>query len=361
MTSDLIHVATRKGLFTIERRDEAGDWAVARTAFLGDAVTMVLHDRRDGALYAALNLGHFGPKLHRSEDDGASWDEVQVPAYPPEGDDAGASLEQVWELVPGGTDQPGLLWAGTIPGGLFLSRDRGESWELNRPLWERPERVRWFGGGYDQPGIHSIVVDPRDSARVGVGVSCGGFWVSEDGGQSWECRTRGMYAAYMPPERREAPEIQDPHRVAHCANSPDVLWVQHHNGVFRSTDAGRNWTEIESIRPSSFGFAVVVHPSEPGSAWFVPGVKDECRIPVDAKLVVARTRDGGQTFEVLTDGLPQHHAYDLVYRHALDIDASGDRLVMGSTTGSLWVSEDQGDHWHAVSHHLPPVYCTRFA
>jgi hypothetical protein len=65
--------------------------------------------------------------------------------------------------------------------------------------------------------------------------------------------------------------------------------------------------------------------------------------------------------KVLTRGLPQEHAYDLVFRHALDVDESGDRLVMGSTTGNLWISEDQGDSWEVVSGHLPPIYCTRFS
>jgi hypothetical protein len=41
------------------------------------------------------------------------------------------------------------------------------------------------------------------------------------------------------------------------------------------------------------------------------------------KLVVARTRDGGRTFDVLREGLPQSHAYDVVYRHALAIAATG--------------------------------------
>ena len=80
-----------------------------------------------------------------------------------------------------------------------------------------------------------------------------------------------------------------------------------------------------------------------------------------AKVVVNRTRDGGKSFETLSEGLPGEHAYDLVYRHALDIDATGMRLAMGSTTGALWVSEDQGDRWTAVSANLPPVYCVRFA
>ena len=115
------------------------------------------------------------------------------------------------------------------------------------------------------------------------------------------------------------------------------------------------------MAPSKFGFAVAAHPKNPDTAWFVPAVKDECRVPVDAKLVVARTRDGGKSFSVLGKGLPQEHAYDLVYRHALAVDDTGDRLAVGSTTGGLWVSEDQGDSWACVTHTLPPVYAVRFA
>jgi photosystem II stability/assembly factor-like uncharacterized protein len=136
--------------------------------------------------------------------------------------------------------------------------------------------------------------------------------------------------------------------------------VQHHNGVFRSTDGARSWQDVTTIRPAKFGFAVAVHPCDPDTAWFVPGVKDECRIPVDARLVVARTRDGARSFQVLTEGLPQSHAYDLVHRHALAVDASGECLAMGSTTGHLFVSENAGDNWSLVAGHLPPIACVRF-
>lgn len=139
------------------------------------------------------------------------------------------------------------------------------------------------------------------------------------------------------------------------------MWVQHHNGIFISNDEGRTFTEITNAQPSAFGFAVAVHPSEPDTAWFVPEIKDEKRIPVGGKLVVSRTRDGGKSFEGLGNGLPQEHAYDVVYRHALALDASGNRLAIGSTTGGLWVSEDQGDSWSNVSNTLPPIYAVRFA
>ena len=104
-----------------------------------------------------------------------------------------------------------------------------------------------------------------------------------------------------------------------------------------------------------------MHPENPDTAWFVPAQKDERRVPVDAALCVARTRDGGKSFQALRKGLPQQAAYDLVYRHGLAVDPTGNRLAMGSTTGGLWVSEDQGDSWRCLSTHLPPIYCVRFA
>ena len=78
--------------------------------------------------------------------------------------------------------------------------------------------------------------------------------------------------------------------------------AQHHNGIFRTTNDSASWEEIKDVPPSSFGFAVAVHPDDPGSAWFVPGIKDEKRIPVDGRLVVTRTRNGGQSFDVLGRG-----------------------------------------------------------
>ncbi|MGE8496502.1 MAG: WD40/YVTN/BNR-like repeat-containing protein [Pseudomonas sp.] len=355
----LLYVATRKGLLTFE--SQAAGWRLRRTDFLGEPVSMFLADQRDGYLYAALNLGHFGPKLWRSKDAGASWQEVAAPAFVrDEGAADGPSVEMIWSLEPGGLEQPGCLWAGTLPGALFNSRDHGDSWQLNEALWQRPERAQWFGGGYDHPGIHSICVDPRDSARLSVAVSCGGVWCSDDAGASWACQTHGMRAAYMPPELEGTPEIQDPHRMVACPAEPDTLWVQHHNGIFVSRDRAARWQEITEAGPSTFGFTVVVHPTDPQTAWFVPAIKDECRVPVAQRLVVTRTRDAGRSFTVLEAGLPQQDSFDLVYRHGLAIDDDGRCLAMGSTTGNLWLSEDQGDHWTLLSGTLPPIHALMF-
>lgn len=370
--SDRLFVGTHKGLFTLRRQHDL--WQIHKVDFLGEPVTMFLADPRDNTLYACLTLGHFGVKLRRSTDDGQTWTECAVPKYPadamvgppPFGDPEQAkptlaSLKEIWCLEPGGTDETGRLWAGTIPGGLFRSDDRGDTWQLNEPLWNQPERLRWFGGGKDEPGIHSICVHPTDPQRITIAASCGGVWVTQDGGETWVCRGEGIRADYVPPDVAQDAAIQDVHRLVQCPSATDHFWAQHHNGIFRTRDNCLTWQELEGVKPSAFGFAVCVHPHDPETAWFVPAVKDECRVPVDGEFLVNRTQDGGNSFTSLRNGLPGEHSYDLVYRHALVIDDTGQQLAVGSTTGGLWLTDNAGDDWSELSHTLPMIYTMQFA
>lgn len=358
--TDRLYVGSRKGLFEVARR--SGAWEVVAAHFLGDPVSAVL--AQGDKVYAALDLGHFGAHLWVREGAG-KWRELGVPVYPPKPEDATDdphqwSLDKIWSLVPGGI--PGRLWAGTMPGGLFRSDDAGQSWTLMDSLWRMPERKQWgsvAGGGL--PGISTVLVDPRNPADIRVGVSTAGVWASTDTGATWTLINKGMHAEYMPPEQAGEPMAQDVHQLAHCRAHPDVVWCQHHNGVFRSEDAGATWQDVKAIQPAKFGFAVAAHPRDAKTAWFVPAIKDERRYPVDGKLVVARTRDAGRSFDVLRNGLPQHHAYDLVYRHALSVDDSGERLAFGSTSGGLWISENGGDSWAMPDARLPPIVTVRFA
>jgi len=292
--SDRFLAATRKGLLDFELK--GGKWQIVRRSFLGQPVSAVLRDPDKGWIYAALNLGHFGVKLHRSKDDGVNWDEIDCPSYAGVAGDEKLNLQLIWVME---RDRQGNLWAGTIPGGLFKSTDNGDSWQLNENLWNNPTRNGWFGGGYDAAGIHSICIDPRRDGYMALAVSCAGVWLSDDYGDTWRVSAKGMIADYMPPDQAENEIIQDPHRLVQCPSEPDYFWVQHHNGIFYSSDRCANWQRIHAT-PSSFGFAVAVHPNNPQQAWFVPGIKDEFRYPVDGKLVVTRTRDAGKSFSCLS-------------------------------------------------------------
>jgi photosystem II stability/assembly factor-like uncharacterized protein len=357
---------TRKGLFVV--RGAGTEWQIQALHFAGEPVTQVLIDPRDGAWYAALRMGHFGVKLRKSTDRGAHWQEIAAPAFPlkpgsgPWADDPTPwSVDLIWSLAAGGTDEPGTLWAGCLPAGLFKSEDGGASWALNQPLWLEPRRRHWFGGGYDHAGIHSVLVDPRDARHLTLGISCGGIWQTHDGGVHWALTAAGMRADYLPADSAGEENVQDPHGLAQCAAAPDTLWVQHHCGLYRSSDGARSWQAIAAPAPSGFGFAVACDPRDPQRAWFVPAQADACRIPVGARMVVTRTDDGGASFHQFTQGLPQRDAYHLVYRHALDVAADGQTLAMASTTGGLWVSTDAGQAWQGLSHDLPPVAALRFA
>jgi hypothetical protein len=355
--TDRAWIATRKGLFELRLRERK--WKIKRVSFLGEPVSMMLPPGPNGGMLAALNLGHFGVKVHVSENAGETWREVAAPTYPKQPEGAGGpawKLMQIWSLEAA----HGSVWAGTLPGGLFRSDDFGQSWSLNDSLWQRAERLEWMGGGYDVPGIHSILLDPRNADSVRVGISCGGAWTSVDRGASWNLTAKGMRADFLPPEQAEYQNTQDPHRIVQCAIDPRVLWCQHHCGIWRSSDGGANWVELTNTAVAKFGFAVAAHPQDPNTAWFVPAIKDERRIPVDAALCVTRTHDGGKNFEALRAGLPQSHCYDLIYRHGLDVDAQGRQLLLGSTTGHAWASQDGGDSWVPMEAQLPPIYAVRF-
>lgn len=369
MTS--LFVGTRKGLFRLEQKGK--NWQLSDPLFRAVPVSMVLQDPRDGAIYACLDHGHFGVKLQRS-DDGKTFSEIGAPTYPqlPDGQEEKdlfgrpwpRKLKLVWalEIDP---RQPGALWCGTIPGGLFHSVDRGQTWQLVESLWNEPRRKEWLGGGADLPGIHSICVDPRNPDHVMVGVSTGGIWRTTDGGATWAPCSFGMRQEHVPEDQRHDPVRQDVHRVVQSPTAPDRVWVQHHNGIFRSQKGVDSYREITAKAVSRFGFATVVHPTDPDTAWFVPAQKDEIRIPNDGRFCVLRTEDGGKTFTELRRGLPQRHCYDLVYRHALDLlpaeqKGAAPTLAMGSTTGGLWVSGDGGQRWNLVDARLPPVYVVRF-
>lgn len=354
MSKTNLLLGTRKGLIVYQQHGDG--WNHNATHFLGIPVSLTLVDERSGTWWACLDHGHWGCKLHRSSDQGKSWEEIEAPKFM-EGmevkEGVPAAVKYLWAMSHGGADKPCVLYLGTDPGALFRSTDNGNTWHLVESLWNHPSREKWFGGGRDNPGIHSVVVDPRDSNHIYVAVSCAGVFESFDAGETWQSANKGLKADFLPDPNSEIG--QDPHILKACPSNPDVLWQQNHCGIFVSTDGAKNWKEVsQKDGPANFGFAVAIKQDNPDQAWVVPGISDEIRVAVDQALVVCRTDDGGKSWKEQRAGLPQENCFDIVYRHCLDI--SGACLVFGTTTGNVYYSNDLGENWVQLSSDLPMIY-----
>jgi photosystem II stability/assembly factor-like uncharacterized protein len=386
-----VWVATRKGTFKVEKI--GGRWQAALAGHAGACVNYVTRDPKTNRLWALLGHGHWGAKLSISDDNGATWRDNPAQVKYPEGaryigqdmyEDAAsefgvgwktnirnATLLKLWVIAFG---DDGAIWIGTIPGGLFESHDGGESFELNRPLWNHESRggdlfngegtgeTKWFGtpaseGGEFAPGIHSIAIDPRNPKRLLIAISTAGVLETTDGGRTWRSRNKGMTMDHNPDP--EAEWGHDPHVIELCRSAPDHVWQQNHTGVFYSDNGAENWRKVsvpsDGVR---FGFPVTVDANNGKVAWVVPGQSDAQRMAINGSLFVARTDDGGASWRQQRTGLPQEGAYDIVYRHALD--NRDDAVAFGSTTGNLYLSEDRGERWIAVSNNLPPIYSVKF-
>lgn len=392
--SDIILLGTRKG--TVIFRRKQASWQPDAIAQDGIPVCFATRDPRDGTLWAALDHGHWGPKLAKSDDEGATWHDASPIKYPegarhivqtlptPDFDPESpfgepeykqASVYKIWNISFGHAAQPGRLYAGTIPGGLFISDDGGKTWDLNRPLWNHESRGgdlfngdatsenQWGGTpasidyGVFEPGIHSIIVDPSDADHLYVAGSSVGVLETTDGGLTWFGRNKGMTMDYLP--NAEAEWGHDPHYVAASSQQPNHLWQQNHCGVFYSEDGANTWKKVSQPEVGvHFGFAVATDASNGRTAWVVPARTDAERMAIDGGLFVARTDDGGDSWQPFRTGLPQQNAYDVVLRHALD--AAGDRVCFGSSTGNLYLSEDRGETWQCLGNNFPPIYSVRF-
>lgn len=371
MPSDTLLIGSRKGLLIYRRVGDGNGWRLSRHRHSGTPIAYAMMDQRTSTLWTCHDHGHWGQKLERSMDGGESFEKVESPKYPEgltvvdrtqstEDKEVSipATLRYLWVAQPGGKDQQGRVYMGTEPGGLFQTDDNGKTWSFVQGLWDHPTRDKWFGGGRDFAGIHSILVDPRDSKRVLIGISCAGVLETTDGGATWNLRNRGLSADFLPDPNAEVG--QDPHFMAWCPRDPDKIWQQNHCGIFFSNDGAKEWKKVSTDGAlANFGFAVAVDEKDGNTAWVVPADSDANRVAKDGELVVCRTSDGGQTWTEQREGLPQDDCFDIVFRHGLDI--SGDRLAFGSTSGNLYVSENRGDKWTCVANNLPPIYSVRFA
>lgn len=350
MTAVRLYAGTRKGLFVLESDPDRTDWTVSGPALAGWEVSDVrVDDRAERRLFAGVGHFVYGPTVHRSTDDGASWEQVEAsPAY-----DRDRELNQIWTVVPGRVDDPDTVYAGVDEAGLFVSRDGGDTWGEMEGLTNHETVERWFPG---KGGLccHSVLPHPDDPDRLWVGISAVGVFRTDDGGDSWTLVNDGLEVAA--PDDDHGTLGSCVHRLVLDPTDPDRLFQQNHLGVYRSTDAGEHWERIDDGLPSTFGFPLVLHPHDPETLFVFPLESDEVRLAIDGRPAVYRSSDAGDTWERCDDGLPTD-SWVTVLRHGMATDALDPAGVyVGTTGGRIFHSADAGDSWSPIDGHLPRIH-----
>jgi photosystem II stability/assembly factor-like uncharacterized protein len=325
---DRLLVGTVDGIFSFARTGAA--WGQRDCFLRGEHISALLFEPESRTLFA----GTFGGALHASSDLGKTWQRR----------DQGLRGMEIYTVACQNVGGKTRLYAGTQPAHLFESGDLGKSWSELTALREVPGVEKWtFPGPPHQAHVKSLAFDPKRPETIYAAVEVGGFLKSDDGGKSW--RT----AEGLNPDAHRVMTTAEPGKIYHVMPTTNC-GPETTAGVCVSDDGGATWT---SLTPRDFRIGYVdpllIHPFKP-SVMFVAGGKTgpgTWRKLHTADSRIARSRDAGKSWEVLTQGLPEHIRGNV---EAFSIDAwnGGSALFAGTTDGDVFSSEDEGENWKKI-------------
>ncbi|HXD32917.1 MAG TPA: hypothetical protein VN643_17465 [Pyrinomonadaceae bacterium] len=355
-------VGTMKGAFLFRSNSERKEWEAGGPYFPGRAIYAFAYDNRNGRnrLWAAVNSSYWGSYLSSSDDFGQTWSEPEAYGvkFP---EDADTSVKQIWQIELGHKNEPDTLYCGVEPAALFKSTDAGASWSLVKGLYDHPHRPQWQPGGGGLC-LHTILPDPTNDQRMHIAISTGGVYRTDDGGANWQPRNVGVRAQFLPPDQQYPEFGQCVHKIVSHPTNPARMFLQNHWGLYRTDDGADSWSDVANGVPSDFGFAMEIDRKDPNTVFIVPLESDEFRCTPEGKLRVYRTRNAGESWEPLSNGLPQENAFETVLRDGMSGDKADPMGVyFGSRNGKLFASPDTGESWHAVAEGLPPIVCVKTA
>ncbi|MGA1793915.1 MAG: WD40/YVTN/BNR-like repeat-containing protein [Thermoplasmatota archaeon] len=308
-------------------RDGAATWYPMYAIYRTDPVLKDLGVRRvkfdpsnNRGLYMVSDQGVF-----RSTDSGESWTTMNN----------GLTTLDILSID---ITESGTVFVGTNGYGVYKFNGTRERWvHLGRPIgtgqwaaWER--RLYQYT---------ALLFDPDIEGRVYLGQFPGGFFISEDNGETWECSSSGLgndgiFSLTMHP------------------GNQDVLFAGTYNGVWRSENRGRTWSDTSRGMPTEqWPFCVVIDDEEP-NIMYTATKNGQNKGFMERNTfggVVMRSIDGGMTWEKIMNGLVDLSEYYQIIIHPEDHDI----LFLSSSYG-VFISLDGGDSWDPFNNGMPEKY-----
>ena len=305
----------------LESRDAGDSWAEVGGDFSADRVHDLAVTRDGDTLYAA-NLGS----------NVSSISGLRV------GDDTPiGGGENWWENLLSSPDYAYAL--DVAPDGTLFASYSPKKFEDHAAVWRlRPDRAGDSDGWSEvlrvegSSGITDLAIGPGDPWRVYAGVvgEQAAVWASDDRGASWR------------PTHTDGFDFVTVHAVAIDPSDPDVIYAAPWGaGLFRSTDAGGSWSEVDS--PTVSVAAIVVDGDDP----------QHLLLGDRTRPVVWESTDGTETWQPIAEFDEADHyrvmalapAHDGLYVSLLDRGAQGVSVFAGRPdSGTTFRLDDGGAH-----------------
>jgi photosystem II stability/assembly factor-like uncharacterized protein len=236
-----------------------------------------------------------------------------------------------------------VLFAGTVPAGLWKSKDGGDTWTELTALGKAPGCEAWTAPGGGTPVATSLATHPKDPKTIYAGIEAGGLYRSRDAGRKW-------FDLALP--------CADVHAIQVSPAKHDRVYVTTGEGPFCSDDEGFSWRAMGQANARTYAMGLSAHPAEPdrvvisASAGPPPtwGGSD------GALCDVYLSTDAGRRFRTVARDLN-----GAVQRKALAINPKvPSEVVFGTTFGDVWYSNDGGESFDQVAADLGSITTIAF-
>jgi photosystem II stability/assembly factor-like uncharacterized protein len=321
-------VGTREGIAIVERQGSA--WRVAQRALTDRHISAIIMEPQSGLIFS----GAFHGGVHVSADDGRTWEPRS----------AGLTQNNVYSLASQRINGQVRVFAGTEPAHLFVSDDLGLHWNEIASLRSVPSVPKWSFPAPPHIGhVKHINFDPENPAIIYASVEVGGLLRSTDGGEHWE----------------EFPSLyEDVHRLMIHPTDAKFLYAVTGRGLYVSPRWGAEWQQWTNREDEIGGYpdGFVFRPSDPKllfmtAAHDAPGT---WRTTHFAGARVSRSKDGGRTWEILRNGLPDRLQAS-IEAFCLEEAPDSTAILAATTAGEIFYSEDLGERWNKIVSGLAPI------